>query len=389
MKDRVENLGVMISNSHAEILSDWQNKVLELESAQGLDVPTLNDHVPVLIRDIADAFVEHGESEPYGKGVPGAISGDDAKTLEAAESAAEHGFQRHAVGFDLAEVIAEYSIFRDVIFDFAARRNIPLTPKVVGSVNSVMDLAISRAVRVYSGLRAAELREARERHLEFIVHDLRSPLNVIALCVNRLVDLMTAKSSDDQIQRVVPMLQRNVSRLVRLVDQLLAASGAAELESSQTVHLREVQIWPIVEQLCLEAFPVISRQGGQIVNQVDSDLMGYVDAPMFTRVVQNLLANAANAAHDGDVTLESVLDPASKRFRLIVSNSKGVISEEQRLRLTKGQESGTESDGRGLSIIREFVLAMQGRLLVSAGEAVGTSITVELPSEPAGVEVGS
>ncbi len=94
-----------------------------------------------------------------------------------------------------------------MIFDFSIDYQITLTPAIIRSVNSIMDVPISRAVRACSGLRAAELRATQEKHLAFIAHDLRSPLHAISSCV-----ALSSSTSVDGVQgeglsKLIPMLE--------------------------------------------------------------------------------------------------------------------------------------------------------------------------------------
>ncbi len=80
MGDSVTNLGVRIRNHKLDILTEWRRRVLLLEASRNLDLPTLNDHIPVLIDDIARAFIAHGASKTHGKDVANSAAVDDDKT---------------------------------------------------------------------------------------------------------------------------------------------------------------------------------------------------------------------------------------------------------------------------------------------------------------------
>ena len=52
----LNNLAVLIKREREALLSRWRQQVKELPSAQHLDVPTLNDHIPDLIDELAAAL---------------------------------------------------------------------------------------------------------------------------------------------------------------------------------------------------------------------------------------------------------------------------------------------------------------------------------------------
>ena len=104
----------LIHQEREAVLTNWRSEVCKLPSAEHLDEPTLNDHVPNLLEEISSAL----------------RAGSDETISEALieESPPAHGLQRLKDGFDIEEVVAEYNILRGSIhaarianFDFAGR----------------------------------------------------------------------------------------------------------------------------------------------------------------------------------------------------------------------------------------------------------------------------
>ena len=52
----LERLAALIESERAALLSRWREQVRQLPSAKHLDTPTLNDHVPALLDELATAF---------------------------------------------------------------------------------------------------------------------------------------------------------------------------------------------------------------------------------------------------------------------------------------------------------------------------------------------
>ncbi|MEP7070285.1 MAG: RsbRD N-terminal domain-containing protein, partial [Usitatibacter sp.] len=93
------------------ILSRWREQVRALPSASHLDLPTLNDHMPVWLAELAEAL----HASLKGPGV-----------VEDAASPAAHGLQRFTDGFDIEEVVAEYNILRDCVHEVGERLDVDL-----------------------------------------------------------------------------------------------------------------------------------------------------------------------------------------------------------------------------------------------------------------------
>ena len=49
-------LATLITEQRDALLSRWRRQVKKLPSAKHLDTPTLNDHIPALLDELADAF---------------------------------------------------------------------------------------------------------------------------------------------------------------------------------------------------------------------------------------------------------------------------------------------------------------------------------------------
>src|SRR4051794_40747782 len=101
----LDKLAALIEHDREALLSRWRDQVRELPSAKKLDIPTLNDHVPALLDELAAVLKSHTEAT-----IPEALRDGTPP---------EHGVQRLMDGFDLEEVVAEYNILRGCIHDLA------------------------------------------------------------------------------------------------------------------------------------------------------------------------------------------------------------------------------------------------------------------------------
>lgn len=75
----------------------------QLPSARHLDTPTLNDHIPDLLEELAIALQSRSDetvAEAFNEARPPA-----------------HGLQRFKDGFDIIEIVAEYNILQGCIHD--------------------------------------------------------------------------------------------------------------------------------------------------------------------------------------------------------------------------------------------------------------------------------
>ena len=200
---QLDRLAALIRTEHHALLARWRQQVRELPSAQHLDAPTLNDHVPQLIEELAAALKARSDET-----IPEALS-------EASPPA--HGMQRVQDGYDIEEVVAEYNILRGCIHDLAQANGLTLQGEPFHILNRVLDGAIGLAVKTFAAERALEVRSRREEYLSFVAHDLRTPLNAISLATRVLELALPARSASAAHAQMFKTLRRNVTHLDALV----------------------------------------------------------------------------------------------------------------------------------------------------------------------------
>ena len=59
--DILGRIAQLIEDQSEELLAEWRTQVRALPAAKNLDVPTLNDHIPLLLDELVTAFrIESG-----------------------------------------------------------------------------------------------------------------------------------------------------------------------------------------------------------------------------------------------------------------------------------------------------------------------------------------
>ncbi|MCA1659824.1 MAG: hypothetical protein LC642_04685, partial [Verrucomicrobiaceae bacterium] len=189
----------------AALLEQWREQVRQLPSAQALDTPALNDHIPHFLEELASAL--QSRSRPT---IPEALEGS---------SPPAHGLQRLQEAFDLEEVVAEYNILRGCIHDLAEKNGLNLQGEAFHIMNRVLDQAIGMAVQTYATQQALEVQRRREEYLAFVAHDLRTPLNAISLAARVLEVTFRERIERAETAQMLKTLGRNVHHLQRLVEK--------------------------------------------------------------------------------------------------------------------------------------------------------------------------
>jgi two-component system phosphate regulon sensor histidine kinase PhoR len=365
---RLEKLAGLIEREREALLVQWRQQVSQLPCAQDLDAPTLDDHVPELLDELAVAFRQLSDEtipESVLQGTPPA-----------------HGRQRLQDGFDIVEVVAEYNILRGVLHDFAERNQVSLRGRAFHIVNRAFDDAIGVAVQTFATQQALDVQRRREEYLAFVAHDLRTPLNAISLAAQTLTRGLMGRAPSPEIARMLKTLQRNGRRLEELVDGVLKESDHVGTEAGVRVVAREFDLWPLVEAVVRDLQPVAETAATRVSNSVPDDLIAYGDAGLVRRVLQNLVANAINFSPRGEVVIEARAIGAHGGIECWVrDNGAGIPADRLEIIFDKGETDSEQegASGLGLPIVKAFVEAHGGEVTAESQEGKGSTFRFTLP----------
>lgn len=369
--EEVGRLGVLVRAERKALLDSWRVRVRELPSAAALDTPTLNDHIPGLIEELASALrigTEQTIAEALAEGTPPA-----------------HGVQRYEDGFDIEEVVAEYNILRACVHDLADANGLRLQGEPFHVLNRVLDGAIGAAVQAFAAHRAREVQQRREEYLAFVAHDLRTPLNAVALAVNFLEKAPPERSTRLESAALWNILRRNVSQLENMVGRILRENVSFEAEAGLRIEQRPIDLWALVEAVCLDMAPVADAGGVRLLNSVPDDLRIFADASMCRRVFQNLLSNAISYSQGGQVEVLALPPAGDGRVHCRVRDDGAGIPPDridsvfEKLESDPGNTDGSGL-GLGLAIVKAFVEAHQGQVGVESRQGEGSTFHLSFPA---------
>lgn len=367
--DIIDELAQLVEHERDALLAEWRAQVRALPSARELDAPTLNDHIPHLLAELATALrVGSGET------IAQALVGD---------SPPAHGLQRVKDGFDIEEVVAEYNILRGCIHDLVERNGLSMQGKPFHVLNRVLDGAIGSAVQSFATQKALEVRQRREEYLSFVAHDLRNPLNAISLSA-RILEMLLAEDFTEtpQATQMIKILNRNVQHLEALVGKVIEENTNLVTEIGVKLERREFDLWPLVEALIHDLYLVAGTNTTRLTNTVPEDFVAYADASLVRRVFQNLIANAITYTPRGEVIIGARETGAAGDVECFVQDNGGGIPPERCQTVFDKHETDPEKEGGlglGLAIVKTFVEAHNGVVTVESELGVGSTFRFTLP----------
>ncbi len=369
MRGDLAELAALFARERPAVLARWREQVRQLPSARHLDTPTLIDHMPSLLDRLVEAL-KAGSSRSVAEGI------DDS-------AAQVHGLQRLKEGFDIEEVVAEYSILRGCIHDVATEHDFNLQGKPFHVINRVFDGAIGIALQTYASERAHEVQQRREEYLAFVAHDLRTPLLAISLAGRFLEQTLPQRGYGADTARMLRTLRRSHQQLDELVRKVMEENANLQSDTGVRLQRREFDLWPFVEAVIEELHPVANAASTQLVNDVPDDLMVFADASALKRVLQNLITNAIRYSPRGMVSVGAGESSAGDSIDCWVSdNGAGIPQARLANVFDKGETDSLDdgSKGLGLAIVQAFAEAHGGNVAVESQMGQGSTFRISLPT---------
>jgi two-component system, OmpR family, sensor kinase len=210
-------------------------------------------------------------------------------------------------------------------------------------------------------------------------HELRTPLTVI----RGQLEVLSAQRHPpiEEVRRVERLVQAEVSRITRLVDDLILL---AKSEETQFLRVEPIDLRPYIQDLW-DGMSLTAERRFDLSPIPDGTLRA--DPDRLAQALRNLARNAIEhtVPPQGLVRLD-VAQVASDRVRFVVADDGPGIAPDQRERIfdrfhrtDSARDRASGGTGLGLAIVRAIAQAHSGR--VTAGDRAdgGAKIELELP----------
>jgi signal transduction histidine kinase len=226
------------------------------------------------------------------------------------------------------------------------------------------------------------LAEAFGSQREFIAdasHELRTPLTVIRGQLEVLAE--DPHPSAEEVRRIERMLQTEVSRIDRLVENLLLL---AELDQTELLQLEPVALEPFVAELWDTTTALAERRfelGAVPAGSLQAD------PHRLAQALRNLLTNAIKHTHepDGHVSLRLAVTARDRVCFVVEDDGPGIPDEAQQrvfdrfYRLDPARDRASGGAGLGLAIVDAIARAHGGSVRARRSRAGGAAMELEFP----------
>ena len=227
-----------------------------------------------------------------------------------------------------------------------------------------------------------EADQRKDEFLAMLAHELRNPLAPIK---NALHIMRRTETNNVTVQSASAMMERQISHMVRLVEDLLDASRI----SRGNIELRKVNIeLAAAIELAVEASqPFCERMEHElIVSLPNHAVVLNADPTRLAQIIGNLLHNACKFTKKGGCITLAVTSEENEAVIKVMDNGVGIEATqfsrifELFTQIDTGLERSRGGLGIGLSLVKRLVEMHGGTLQVfSAGINLGSEFVVRLP----------
>jgi signal transduction histidine kinase len=365
-----------ITSNLEPILREWESFARSTNPGAGMDSLALRDHAEEIL--LATVQQMHALHAPPAAHKPPPPAADAVPLADASEL---HALGRLGSGFNLMDVVSEYRSLRASVLRLWRESGHRLHETDVDDVtffNQSIDLSLARAVSSYT----QRVDQSRDLFLAILSHDLRNPLNSIAVSAAGIPHMIDTAAESEQTAAQIAI---SVSLMARMIGDLLDYTRT-RLGAGMPVLPVPCDVGEICNEIFLEyrtGFP-----GRDIALTRSGDLAGNFDPDRLRQAVSNVLGNALqHGAHDVPILVS--VTGAPSEIVIVVHNGGKPIPPGELAKifepLVRGSSAGHPavnrpgSIGLGLYIAREVVLSHGGTVEVASTEADGTAFTLRLP----------
>ncbi len=240
-----------------------------------------------------------------------------------------------------------------------------------------LELALQKSEKMLK-----ELNATKDRFLSMISHDLKGSFNAI-LGFSELLSEDFDKFDDEKKLIFVNNIKNAAGSTVILFEELLEWSNSQM--GTKTLYPENLNLRMIVSDYLGTLMPLSMRKNISLLNEIPADIIVYADKNALNTIVRNLVSNAIKFTFSGGfVKLDASLSDSFVFIR-VIDNGIGFDNEvnDQAFNLDQiARTSGTADEkgtGLGLTLCKEFVERMGGKIHAERKKGYGSTFTFSVP----------
>ena len=195
--------------------------------------------------------------------------------------------------------------------------------------------------------RVKNAQRARNEMIDFLSHDMRSPMTSLKAMLDQVRDGYQQLDQDLWLEQA----QEKVNKSLHYTEQLLYL---AKVESEDEIQMYEVDLYSVAQNALDSVFYPAKQRGIELTSDIDDDCWVWGNGDLLERVLTNLLSNAIKYGLPNkpvDLRISSQSDCVTVRVR----NLGPAIDEQLQQRLFQPFQRAKYSNQKGIGLGLRFV----------------------------------
>jgi signal transduction histidine kinase len=210
-----------------------------------------------------------------------------------------------------------------------------------------------------------------------VAHEIRNPLNAIAMAIQRLGSEFRPRGEEreEEYHRIVRVIRDEIGRLNQIVEQFVLFSKPYRL------NLAPVSPGEILENISILFAEEARANSVEIHTEIEPRLpLLLMDKERITQALINIVTNGLNAMEGGGkLTMRAKLDGRDWVKAVISDTGRGIPEEEIESAFDYSYTTREKGLGLGLPIAHKIIEEHGGRITLESRVGKGTDVSIFLP----------
>lgn len=228
------------------------------------------------------------------------------------------------------------------------------------------------------------LKQMEQMRINFftnITHEFRTPLTIIQ---SAAYDVLCRKPEDENIKRDIKDILHHKDRLLNLINQILDIAKMTSPTHTAQPDIVRGDVVEFIYMICDSYVTYAANKGIRLVYKPQQERVEMDFVPDYMmKIMQNLISNALKFSQSGSDVLVTTKAKDSSLY-IYVSDSGIGMTSQQKANVFIPFYQGTNDvanigTGIGLSLVKQVVEAMHGKIELHSAVGHGTTFVVSLP----------
>ncbi len=212
-----------------------------------------------------------------------------------------------------------------------------------------------------------ELNEEKNHLIGIVAHDLRNPLTGARSMINFLRE--NPDAGKEEINETIPIVSNALDRMNSMIDKILDIRAIESQTLNVTLEIIEIQ--KFIEDIIVDFESKAEAKSLHIHKYLDP-VKVYSDRHYLTEIMENLISNAIKFSPDNKNIWIKALKNDGQVILSVTDEGPGFTEDDKKRlflkyqRLSARPTHGESSTGLGLSIVKKFMEALKGEVVVES-----------------------